>query len=172
LPAPQLLDGGWTLNAPLNALGNSATRPLALDRLKSWTDFDDPKLKYFSGTLAYTREVELSNDHFGQGKRLWLDLGEIHELAEVELNGRNLGIVWKPPFGVDITAAARPGKNRLTVRVTNFWPNRIIGDQFLPEAERVTRTNIRQLTPKTPLMPSGLLGPVRVLTSAEAKVKF
>ena len=73
---------------------------------------------------------------------------------------------------MDITATARPGKNRLTVRVTNFWPNRIIGDQFLPEAERVTRTNIRQLTQKTPLMPSGLLGPVRVLTSAEEQVKF
>jgi hypothetical protein len=172
LPAPQLLDGGWTLNAPLKAMGNSATRPMVLARLKSWTDFDDPKLKYFSGTLEYTREVELSRDHFGNGKRLWLDLGEIHELAEVELNGRNLGIVWKPPFGMDITATARPGKNRLTVRVTNFWPNRIIGDQFLPEAERVTRTNIRQLTQKTPLMPSGLLGPVRVLTSAEEQVKF
>jgi hypothetical protein len=172
LPAPQTLDGGWILNAPLNALGNSATKPVALDRLKSWTDFDEPKLKYFSGTLEYTREVELSSDHFGKGKRLWLDLGEIHELAEVKLNGSDLGIVWKPPFGVDITAAARPGKNRLTVRVTNFWPNRIIGDQFLPEAERVTRTNIRQLTQKTPLMPSGLLGPVRVLTRAEEQAKF
>lgn len=113
LPAPQFLEGGWILNAPLNAMGNSATRPMALARLKSWTDFDDPKLKYFSGTLEYTREVELSNDHFGKGRRLWLDLGEIHELAEVELNGSDLGIVWKPPFGVDITAAARLGKNRL-----------------------------------------------------------
>ena len=93
-------------------------------------------------------------------------------ISEVELNGSDLGIVWKPPFGVDITAAARPGKNRLTVRITNFWPNRIIGDQLLPEAERVTRTNIRQLTQKTPLLPSGLLGPVRVLTRAEEQVKF
>jgi hypothetical protein len=80
--------------------------------------------------------------------------------------------LWKPPWRVDLTGAARSGKNKLTVRVTNFWPNRIIGDQFLPAEERVTQTNIRKLTRRTPLMISGLLGPVQLVTTAEEAIKF
>ncbi|HWI55987.1 MAG TPA: glycosyl hydrolase, partial [Bacillota bacterium] len=170
LPAPRLLAGGWTLQAPLHPLDAAATKPLTLDTLKSWTEFADPNLKYFSGTLQYSRELELSQ--FGPGERLWLDLGEVHELAEVELNGHKLGILWKPPTRIEITSAAKPGKNHLVVRVTNFWPNRIIGDQLLPPAQRVTRTNIRKLTNDTPLMPSGLLGPVRLVSTAERLVQF
>jgi hypothetical protein len=81
----------------------------------------------------------------------------------VRLNGKTLGVVWAPPFRVDITEAVKPTGNTLEVEVVNFWPNRIIGDQSLPEAQRLTRTNIRKLTKDTPLMDSGLLGPVQVL---------
>jgi hypothetical protein len=98
-------------------------------------------------------------------KMLELDLGDIRELAEVKLNGQDLGILWTPPFALDITSAARPGRNRLEVRVTNLWSNRLIGDAQLPPGQRTTRTNIAKLTARTPLMPSGLLGPV-VLRSA------
>jgi hypothetical protein len=172
LPDPVTLADGWTLLAPLKELDSSATRPLPVPALKSWTEFDDPKLKYFSGTLEYTREIDLDSTRPGAGLHLWLDLGEVHELAEVELNGQKLGILWKPPWRVDLTGAARSGKNKLTVRVTNFWPNRIIGDQFLPAEERVTQTNIRKLTRRTPLMISGLLGPVQLVTTAEEAIKF
>jgi (4-O-methyl)-D-glucuronate---lignin esterase len=96
----------------------------------------------------------------------------VSEIAEVELNGQNLGILWKPPTRLDITAVAKPGKNQLTVRVTNFWPNRIIGDQVVRDSERVTQTNIRKLTASTPLMSSGLLGPVRLLTVIEQPLQF
>ena len=169
---PLALDGSWTLHTPLTALEGTKTRPTALDELKSWTSFSDPKLKYFSGTLTYTREIELDYDRFGNGKHLWLDLGKVCEIAEIELNGQNLGIFWKPPMRLDITAAAKPGKNQLTVRVTNFWPNRIIGDQLVRDSERVTQTNIRKLTANTALMPSGLLGPVRLLTVVEQSIQF
>ena len=156
LPDPVALAEGWTLDAPLHELDSSVTQPLPLVSLKSWTDFDDARLKYFSGTLEYTREIDLDAARLGDGLHLWLDLGEVHELAEVVLNGQNLGILWKPPWRVELTGAARPGKNKLAVRVTNFWPNRIIGAQFLPEARRVTQTNVRKLTRGTPLMVSGL----------------
>jgi hypothetical protein len=145
---------------------------MPLPSLKSWTEFDDARLKYFSGTLQYTREIDLDASRLGAGLHLWLDLGEVHELAEVVLNGQNLGILWKPPWRVELTGAARPGKNTLAVRVTNFWPNRVIGDQFLPEARRVTQTNIRKLTRQSPLMVSGLLGPVRLVTTAEKVIRF
>jgi hypothetical protein len=172
LPAPQVLDGAWTLHAPTKELGGAETNPIALTSLKSWTDFEDSKLKYFSGTLTYSHEIELGGDALGAGRQVWLELGEVREIAQVELNGQKLGILWKPPFRVDFTGAAKPGKNQLVVHVTNFWPNRIIGDQFLPENQRVTRTNIRQLTKQSRLMPSGLLGPVRVLTTATQEVRF
>ena len=94
---------------------------------------------------------------------MFLDLGMVRELAEVRLNGKNLGVLWTLPFRVDVTDAIRPTGNELEIQVVNFWPNRIIGDQFLPVEKRFTKTNIRKLTREAPLMPSGLLGPVRVL---------
>jgi hypothetical protein len=81
----------------------------------------------------------------------------------VKLNGRSCGVVWCPPFRVEITGQLKTAGNRLEVAVVNFWPNRIIGDANLPVALRFTRTNIRALTASTPLTESGLLGPVRIL---------
>src|SRR5205823_4321124 len=95
---------------------------------------------------------------------IWLNLGEVRELAEIKVNGQSCGVIWAPPFRVDISQALRPGTNQLEIEVVNFWPNRIIGDASLPQAQRLTRTNIRKLTSKTPLIPSGLLGPVRLET--------
>jgi hypothetical protein len=136
------------------------------DQLTSWNSRPEPGIKYYSGTATYTRTFDLpANVRSDAAHRLWLDLGDVRELAEVHLNGKNLGIIWTPPFRVDITEAARTSGNQLAVEVVNFWPNRIIGDQFLPPEKRFTRTNIRKLTRDTPLMDSGLLGPVRVLQS-------
>jgi hypothetical protein len=82
------------------------------------------------------------------------------------VNGRSCGIVWAPPFRVDITTAVKPGKNELEIRVINFGPNRIIGDASLPADQRRTRTNIRKFTPDTPLSASGLFGPVQLLVQS------
>jgi hypothetical protein len=92
-----------------------------------------------------------------------LDLGSLRELAEVKVNGKSCGITWAPPFRVDITGAVKPGANKLEIDVVNFWPNRIIGDAGLPPEQRRTKTNIRKLTANTPLMESGLFGPVQIL---------
>jgi hypothetical protein len=84
----------------------------------------------------------------------------------VKLNGKSLGVLWAPPFRLPIPEGAlRKGANTLEIEVVNFWPNRIIGDAGLPADKRLTRTNIRKLTRETKLMPSGLLGPVRVMQS-------
>jgi hypothetical protein len=79
------------------------------------------------------------------------------------VNGKSCGIVWCPPFQVDISDAVKAGENKLEIQVVNFWPNRIIGDASLPPDQRLTRTNIRKLTAKTPLEPAGLVGPVQLL---------
>ena len=90
----------------------------------------------------------------------------MREPAAVRLAGHPRGVLLRPPFRVEITRAAAAQDNRLAVEVVNFWPNRIIGDRSLPPETRLTRTNIRRLTRNTPLMKSGLIGPVRILAPA------
>jgi hypothetical protein len=133
----------------------------------SWTQRPEDGIKYFSGTAIYHKTFDLPQTLQGQGKHLALDLGDVKNLAEVHLNGKNLGILWALPFRVDVTDAVKPTGNSLEVEVVNFWPNRIVGDQSLPPEKRFTRTNIRKLTKDTPLMVSGLLGPVRLLVEEQ-----
>ena len=111
-----------------------------------------------------------------------LDLGAVYDIADVYLNGVHLGILWKPPFRVDITKAARKGTNKLVVEITNSWQNRLAGDGRLPKAERVTRSNMiysRFVYSDTKvewkdqiLSDSGLLGPVRIRTAKTVKITF
>jgi alpha-L-rhamnosidase/F5/8 type C domain len=131
------------------------------DRLVSWTTRPEPGIRFYSGTATYRQTFDLP-DSRTIGPRA-LDLGDVRELAEVRLNGQSLGIVWAPPFRVELTAALKPRGNVVEVEVVNFWPNRIIGDASLAPEHRLTRTNIRAFTAESPLMESGLLGPVRVL---------
>jgi len=131
------------------------------DRLESWTARPEAGIKYYSGTAVYRKTFTLPAK---SGPKVFLDLGGVRELAEIKVNGQSCGIVWTPPFRVGITTAGRAGENSLEIEVVNFWPNRIIGDQFLAPSQRLTRTNIRKLTKTTALMDSGLLGPVRVLS--------
>jgi hypothetical protein len=101
-----------------------------------------------------------------------LDLGAVQQVAKVTLNGRELGILWKPPYSIDITGAVRAGKNTLVVEVANTWTNRLTGDAFLPPEQRYARSNMRaSLSRKeTPLQPSGLLGPVRIILAKNVKL--
>ena len=104
--------------------------------------------------------------------QLFLDIGRATKIAEVTLSGTHLGILWKQPFRVEHNSTPKPVANELEVSVTNLWPNRLIGDQFLPEDRRFTRTNVTKFTRESPLMASGLLGPVRILCAEQAEAKF
>jgi hypothetical protein len=130
------------------------------DSLVSWTQRPEEGVKFYAGTATYRQTFDLPPSARKKGDRLWLDLGNVKELAEVRLNGRSLGIFWAFPFRADVTDALKARDNKLEVDVVNFWPNRIIGDQSLPPEKRFTKTNIRKLTRESPLMESGLLGPV------------
>ena len=155
------LSGAWTVHFDPKWGGPQSAQ---FDQLVSWTSRPEPGIKFYSGTATYEKTFDLPKSALASPPaKLWLDLGQVRELAEVKVNGKSCGIVWCPPFSVDITGAARAGVNRLDVEVVNFWPNRIIGDDALPKEQRLTRTNIRKLTRKTPLIDSGLFGPVRLL---------
>jgi hypothetical protein len=158
--APQVLSGPWTIDFPANW---GAPPSISLAKLASWTDCPQPGVRYFSGTATYRKPFDVPAEMLAHGMLLVVDLGRVRNLAAVRVNGRSLGVLWKPPFRVDITAAARPGANTLEVEITNLWPNRLIGDQFLPPPERFTHTNVRHFTQASPLLESGLLGPVRLL---------
>ena len=120
------IDGPW--NVRFQA-GRGAPEQVTFDRLASWSTNADAGVKYFSGTATYTTTIQADPAWFGPGDHQWLDLGDVQNLAEVSVNGANLGIVWKKPFRVDISGAAKPGANVVEVKVTNLWVNRMIGDR-------------------------------------------
>jgi hypothetical protein len=154
----QEITGAWTVHFDPNWGGPESAQ---FDRLVSWTERAEPGIKFYSGTAVYEKTFELPDLQLKtQNSRLFLDLGNVRELAEVKVNGKSCGVTWSPPFRVDVTAAVKPGENKLQIEVVNFWPNRIIGDASLPAGQRLTRTNIRNLTARTALVPSGLFGPV------------
>jgi hypothetical protein len=120
-------------------------------------------VKYFSGTAIYTKAIDAPSTWFKSGAHLWLDLGDVKNLAEVSVNGKPLGIAWKPPFRLDMTGALKPGPNQLEIKVTNLWVNRLIGDEQPGTAVKYTYTTQQFYQSNSPLLPSGLLGPVRVI---------
>ena len=98
------------------------------------------------------------------GGRYELDLGEVCNIAEMVLNGVHLRTLWRSPFKVDVTGVLKPGLNRLEIAVTNLWPNRLIGDEQPGVKQRITYTTWPFYKASDPLLPSGLLGPVQVLS--------
>lgn len=147
----------WTLDFPPNW---GAPPHLAIASLKSWTDFEDPGVRYFSGTATYHTTIHLDGEQLGTGNELWLDLGDTREIAQVRINGVKSTPLWMKPFTERVDQLMRPGDNQVDVEVTNFWPNRIIGDLQPGNEHRYTSTNIRAFKSSSPLLPSGLLGPV------------
>ncbi len=158
------ISGAWTVHFDPKWGGPESAQ---FDSLESWTSRPEPGIKFYSGTAVYEKSLTLPQSSIENRKlKIFLDLGDVRELAEIKVNGKSCGIVWSPPFRADITDAVKPGENNLHIEVVNFWPNRIIGDANLPPAQRLTRTNIRKLVAKTPLMQSGLIGPVSLLQAA------
>ncbi len=180
----QEIAGPWELRFPPN---RGAPEQVTLDKLISWHEYSDPGVKYFSGTATYRTNFRWdrpSSPAPGASGPIFLDLGRVEVMAQVKLNGKDLGILWKTPYRVEVTDAIQPGDNVLEVDVVNLWINRQIGDEQLPEDSqrnpngtlkewpqwvqegkpsptgRYTFTSWRLWKKDDPLVPSGLLGPV------------
>jgi hypothetical protein len=145
--------------------GRGAPPSITLDKLISWSDSTDAGVKYFSGAGTYTKTIEASPEWFEKGTKLWINLGDVKNLAEVTVNGKSLGIVWHAPYSVEVTNALKPGPNEVTIKVTNAWVNRLIGDEQ-PGATKYTFADVKPYKANSPLLPSGLLGPVHVYSMA------
>jgi hypothetical protein len=188
---PLTIGGPWQVRF---ALGGGAPDQVTLNQLASWSENPNPGVKYYSGTATYVKTFSLPSDLIGTDRGLWLDLGKVEVMAEVKLNGKSLGILWRPPYRVDVTGAAKPGENKLEVKVANLWVNRQIGDEFLPEDSdrnpdgtlkawpkwlldgkpsptgRISFTSWRLWHKDDPLQPSGLFGPVEVIPTVRRAV--
>lgn len=157
------ISGEWNIAFQSN---RGAPASIKVNKLKSWTENADAGVKYFSGTASYTNTVNASADWFKKDAQLWIDLGDVKNLAEVIVNGKSLGIVWKKPFLVDVTNALKQGKNKIEIKVTNLWVNRLIGDKQpdVVNKKMITYTTMAFYKADSPLLPSGLLGPVKVVS--------
>jgi hypothetical protein len=158
--------GPWTVTFPPNW---GAPASVQMPDLISWTASSDPGVKYFSGTADYVKDVRAPGAWFHPGQHVFLVLEEVRDIAEVSVNGKPLGMVWAPPYRVDVTSALKPGLNKIEIKVTNEWTNRIVGDRvgapekrILPSAGPAPRGGGAFFGPREPAE-SGLLGSVKLV---------
>lgn len=163
------VEGSWSVAF---TPGRGAPAQAQLPALESWTRSGDEGVRYFSGTGTYDKSIEVSAGWLKPGRRIVLDLGEVHETAQVWVNGKDAGIAWKPPYRVDVTALVKPGRNELRIAVANLWANRIIGDKQPDAKKPIAFSTFDYYWPSliklpyaadSPLPPAGLLGPVQIL---------
>jgi hypothetical protein len=151
--------GPWTLVFPS---GWGAPPQIEMNQLVSWTNVANQGVRYFSGRATYRTVLRLTEAQASSASSANLNLGEVHEVAAVRINGKAAGTLWKQPYAVRIDGLLHSGANTIEIDVTNLWPNRLIGDAQNSDGKHYTWTNIRKYTKDSPLLPSGMLGPVRV----------
>ena len=127
------IDGSWQVSFPVDWYsGGKTVKSFAWGALNDWTAEDDPDVKYFSGTATYRKNVQLDVEGEKPDRRIILDLGEVKNFAEVTVNGKKYPPLWRPPFKVDVTDVVKTAASLdIEVKVTNLWPNRLIGDDRL-----------------------------------------
>lgn len=201
-PSAIALTGPWRVTFPS---GWGAPSEASMD-VGSWSENKDPGIRYFSGTATYARDFEIPKNRIGPELEHYLDLGKVKNLAEVFVNGQSAGILWKPPFRVNVTRLLEAGKNRVEIKVTNLWVNRMVGDEqhpddcqwkqvlgqdklpagsvitsipdwvwtggARPEKERHTFAIWKFYDRDTPLLESGLMGPVQLDTVRRVELGF
>jgi len=168
IPEPFHVEGSWTVGF---TPGWDAPESTTFESLIDWSESDDPSIKYYSGKAVYSKEIELPESLFSGDFNYILDLGEVGNIAHVKVNGRDFGRFWHPPMEVWLDGALKPGKNVLEIGVTGTWNNRLVGDARYPGVKKTWLATDLLHTGYEPLIPSGLMGPVRVLAAKKVVVK-
>ena len=160
LKAIQTIEGPWTVQ--FDPAVGGPKQPVTFSSLSDWSVNADSSIRYYSGTASYNQKF---NYHLAEkNKKVWLNVGEVKNLAEVFVNGASCGVVWTPPYRVDISRALKEGENTIRIDVINTWNNRMVGDSRLSPDKRVTNTVYPFKWDTKPLLPAGLLGPVLIET--------
>jgi len=152
-----LIDGDWTVSFQQ---GRGAPESAVFHDLHSYTEEKDEGIRYFSGTAYYEKSFEFHSSGSGH---VILDLGDVSHMARVYLNGEDLGLIWKAPYRTDVTDNLVDGTNKLIVKVINSWANRLIGDAGKAPEDRITYTVQTFYLPGEAPVPSGLMGPVKLI---------
>ena len=155
-----LFSSNWSVRF-VPAIDPEKTVDYDFDHLYAWNESQDPFIRFFSGTATYRTSFRWSPDP--EASEVVLDLGKVFNMAHVYVNGKDLGLLWKEPYKMDISEALVEGDNTLEIKVTNSWGNQLIGDSALPMEERAARTSWEFYSPDDPLPVSGLIGPVRIV---------
>lgn len=154
------LPGPWTLRFPFQSGGDA---PWRMETPALWSSLEDVRATYHSGDAVYQTTFSVSGETLKKASKVMIDLGSVESMAGITLNGRELEILWSPPFRSDVTGLLRPGSNQLEVRVWNTWHNRLLGAHLkvpgLPAPAPSVTTNPRFAKGAKPL-PAGLAGPV------------
>jgi hypothetical protein len=151
------LNGTWEVSFQKE---RGAPLMVKMDTLKSHSENENPGVKYFSGTATYTQYFNIAQDVLNSNSNFNIDLGDAKEIVEVLVNGQSIGVVWKTPYKIDLKNTLRAGNNKIEVKVTNLWVNRLIGDQQPNVEKKITYTTMPFYQANSPLLPSGLMGPV------------
>jgi hypothetical protein len=176
LPKPIDVQGPWKVQFPPH---RDVPEQVEMPELASWTMSSNVAIRYFSGTATYESSVTVPPEAFAAGRHFQLDLGNIGMIAEVSVNGHEIGTTWLPPYRLDVTSELRPGANQLTIAVTNLWRNRIAGELEYPNGYpsgprpkqfQTELLDVSRLKREQPLDPSGLLGPVRIVTEQDMEI--
>lgn len=172
VPAPKRLSGPWPVHFQSE---RGAPEAVELPRLTSWTDHEHQGVRFFAGIAQYEKQFDLPAGWLDAGREVHLDLGDLWAVGRVKLNGRDQGVLWKPPYRLNVTDALREGSNRLVVEIANTWSNRLAGDART-DGQDFGRTNVTHTHGKAwkevDLIPSGLFGPVRLLPAATVEATY
>jgi hypothetical protein len=158
------VSGPWEVRFPPSIWAPERTYQ---QQLESWTSSTDFVIKYFSGTVKYSKSLDAPESWFRPGVKILLDFGSVKDIIEVTINGGDLGIFWKPPYQADVSDLIKPGTNQLTLRVTNQWTNQQMGWQVPPQKQAPSQSGVAAGSPaRGPQTPpeSGLIGPVSVIS--------
>ena len=143
-----------------------APEGMAMPRLAPLNESTRDGVRFFSGVATYNSEFFVAEGE-AANTPIWLDLGAVGDVAQVEINGIEAGVVWSTPYRLDISRHLRNGRNSIVIKVANLWRNRLIGD-VQPDVEPVAFTTVATYTADAELRPSGLIGPVRLFREISA----
>ncbi len=173
------IDGSWNVSFDPKWGG---PKNVTFEKLEDWTKRTVQGIRYYSGIAVYRKIFDLPEDNIiKENAELFLDLGEIKNMAKIRLNGKDLGVVWTAPWSINITNAIKKKANNLEIEVVNLWPNRLIGDEQFPDdgikdgkwpdwllkdkprtSGRFTFTTKKYYIKDSRLLKSGLIGPVKI----------
>jgi len=150
------MKGPWEVQFDPNFGGPD--KPIIFEELTDWSMHVNPAIRHYSGTAIYRKTFEWG----GKDRAIWLNLGELANIATVKVNGKDCGTLWTAPYRLNMKDALKKGKNQLEIAVTNTWANRLIGDKDLPQEKRITHTTAPYRLGDRPLLKAGLIGVVKL----------